>query len=151
MFQSLSFNCCRSVCGGWNTESDNNAQFQLKSLKCDLYLRNCFLPRSQVFLGFTLPCLHLCKRSARVSCTSMTSASYLWVNSGLCQIWNYWWALASETSNSKRDIVVIWTVSVQCISAFKGLFNVFKNTVVILQNVIKLRKLGIFIFFTHYT
>lgn len=49
MFQSSSFNCCRSVCSGWNTESDNNTQFQLNSLMCDLYLRNCFLLQSEVF------------------------------------------------------------------------------------------------------
>lgn len=37
------------MCSGWNTESDNNTQFQLNSLMCDLYLRNCFLLKSEVF------------------------------------------------------------------------------------------------------
>lgn len=36
------------MCSGWNTESDNNTQFQLNSLMCDLYLRDCFLHQSQV-------------------------------------------------------------------------------------------------------
>lgn len=36
------------MCSGWNTESDNNTQFQLNSLMCDLYLRDCFLLQSEV-------------------------------------------------------------------------------------------------------
>lgn len=37
------------MCSRWNRKSDNNTQFQLNSLMCDLYLRNCFLHQSGVF------------------------------------------------------------------------------------------------------
>lgn len=37
-----------AVCSGWNARSDNNMQFQLNSLMCDLYLKDCFLLQSEV-------------------------------------------------------------------------------------------------------
>lgn len=66
------------MCRGWNTESDNNTQFQLNSLMCDLYLRNCFLLLSEVFR--TLQHLSAFMQTPRGLCETLVCS----------QIWNYW-------------------------------------------------------------
>lgn len=100
------------MCTGWNAESDNNTQFQLNSLMCDLYLRDCFLDQSQVSKSLAhFVCIY----------TNITQSSCVSLCITLLCIKQMWYYGASQLRLIVPFLCVSTFVSSVCFSAFVSL------------------------------